>query len=103
MREYRSPLFQSSRPTREQERHLRIVVPGSADRFESAERERALFAQRHAHTWVHAPGQPPFCKDVPPAEAFTAEKNRWLAEWTRHKLQERQIRFYEEPTVLYDE
>ena len=31
------------------------------------------------------------------------EKNRYLAEWTRHKLQAREIRFYEEATVLYDE
>lgn len=32
-----------------------------------------------------------------------SEKNRWLAEWTRHKLQSREIRIYEETTVLYDE
>ncbi len=32
-----------------------------------------------------------------------SEKNRWLAEWTRHKLQGREIRVYEEATVLYDE
>lgn len=57
---------------------MRICVPGSANRFERAERERALFAQRQAYTWVHAPGQPPFCRDVPPAEAFTAEKNAWM-------------------------
>lgn len=37
------------------------------------------------------------------SDTLRAEKNRWLAEWTRHKLQDRQIRFYEEPTVLYDE
>ncbi len=37
------------------------------------------------------------------SDTLRSEKNRWLAEWTRHKLQERQIRFYEEPTVLYDE
>lgn len=37
------------------------------------------------------------------SDTLRSEKNRWLAEWTRHKLQDRQIRFYEEPTVLYDE
>ena len=37
------------------------------------------------------------------SDTLRSEKNRWLADWTRHKLQERQIRFYEEPTVLYDE
>lgn len=59
---------------------MRICVPGSADRFERAERERALFAQRQAYQWVHAPGQPPSCRDVPLAEAFTAAKNRWMTE-----------------------
>lgn len=54
---------------------MRICVQGSAHRFERAERERALFAQRQAYTWVHAPGQPPYCRDVPKAEAFGAEKN----------------------------
>jgi len=37
------------------------------------------------------------------SEAQPSEKNRWLAEWTRHKLQAREIRMYEEATVLYDE
>jgi hypothetical protein len=32
-----------------------------------------------------------------------SEKNRWLAEWTRHKVQQREIRHYEEQTVIYDE
>lgn len=32
-----------------------------------------------------------------------AEKNRWLAEWMRHKLQASEIRVYEEATVLFDE
>jgi len=32
-----------------------------------------------------------------------AEKNRWLKEWLRDKQSSRQVRFYEEPTVLYDE
>lgn len=32
-----------------------------------------------------------------------AEKNRWLEEWLREKMLERHVRFYEEPTVLFDE
>lgn len=31
------------------------------------------------------------------------EKNRWLAEWTRHKLQASEIRYYQEATFLFDE
>jgi len=31
------------------------------------------------------------------------EKNRWLEEWLREKLAQRRVRFYEEPTVLFDE
>jgi hypothetical protein len=31
------------------------------------------------------------------------EKNRWLEEWLREKLLTRQVRFYEEPTVMFDE
>ena len=32
-----------------------------------------------------------------------AEKNRWLDEWLREKVHQRQVRFYQEPTVLFDE
>jgi hypothetical protein len=32
-----------------------------------------------------------------------AEKNRWLDEWLREKVRERQVRFYQESTVLFDE
>ena len=32
-----------------------------------------------------------------------AEKNRWLAEWLRDKVHQRQVRFYQESTVLFDE
>ncbi len=32
-----------------------------------------------------------------------AEKNRWLDEWLREKVHQRQLRFYQEPTVLFDE
>jgi len=32
-----------------------------------------------------------------------AAKNRWLDEWLREKLLQRQVRVYEEPTVLFDE
>jgi hypothetical protein len=31
------------------------------------------------------------------------EKNRWLEAWLREKMGDRQVRFYEEPTVLFDE
>ncbi|HEY2954824.1 MAG TPA: hypothetical protein VGK89_06210 [Candidatus Eisenbacteria bacterium] len=31
------------------------------------------------------------------------EKNRWLEEWLLEKLAKRRVRFYEEPTVLFDE
>lgn len=31
------------------------------------------------------------------------EKNRWLRDWLRAKTSSRQVRFYEEPTVLFDE
>jgi hypothetical protein len=32
-----------------------------------------------------------------------AEKNAWLGEWLREKLDGRNVRFYDEPTVLFDE
>jgi hypothetical protein len=31
------------------------------------------------------------------------QKNEWLQTWLREKISERQVRFYEEPTVLFDE
>lgn len=31
------------------------------------------------------------------------DKNRWLADWLRERLTTRQVRWYEEPTVLFDE
>lgn len=31
------------------------------------------------------------------------EKNRWLEGWLRERLDQRRVRFYEEPTVLFDE
>jgi hypothetical protein len=31
------------------------------------------------------------------------EKNRWLRDWMEEKLVLRQVRFYEESTVLFDE
>lgn len=31
------------------------------------------------------------------------EKNAWLEAWLREKMGDRQVRFYEEPTVLFDE
>jgi hypothetical protein len=41
--------------------------------------------------------------DVLWADTNRAEKNRWLAEWIRGRLQAGHVRFYEEPTVLFDE
>ena len=32
-----------------------------------------------------------------------AMKNEWLREWVSEKLRQRHVRFYEEPTVLFDE
>ena len=32
-----------------------------------------------------------------------ADKNRWLAEWMRDKIRRRQVRFYQESTVVFDE
>ncbi len=37
------------------------------------------------------------------SDTTLVEKNRWLAEWTRHKLQASEIRYYQEPTFLFDE
>lgn len=36
-------------------------------------------------------------------EASTAEKQRWFDEWIKKKLAERQIRYYQESTFLFDE
>jgi ParB-like chromosome segregation protein Spo0J len=33
----------------------------------------------------------------------TEMKNRWLDDWLKERLAQRQIRFYEEPTVIFDE
>lgn len=37
------------------------------------------------------------------ASCALEEKNRWLAGWLQEKYRARQVRFYEEPTVLFDE
>lgn len=37
-----------------------------------------------------------------PSETLAA-KNRWLEEWVREKVHQRQVRFYQESTVLFDE
>jgi hypothetical protein len=37
------------------------------------------------------------------ASQGAAEKNRWLEEWLREKVGQRQVRFYQESTVLFDE
>lgn len=57
---------------------MRICLPGSANRFERALRERTLFAQRQDYAWVHAPGMPPYCQSVPLGEAFSATQDRLM-------------------------
>jgi hypothetical protein len=37
------------------------------------------------------------------AQCSLEEKNRWLETWLQEKTAHRQVRFYEEPTVLFDE
>ncbi len=37
------------------------------------------------------------------AQQSLEEKNAWLREWVRDKVGRRQVRLYEEPTVLFDE
>ncbi len=58
---------------------MKICLPTAANPIEQAERERALFAQRQAFAWVHAPGQPPYCRGVPEGEEFTERKERLMA------------------------
>ncbi len=41
-----------------------------------------------------------FCED---ATMSLDQKNAWLETWTAERLSKRQVRFYQEPTVLYDE
>jgi arachidonate 15-lipoxygenase len=60
-------------------KNMRICLPDSANRFEKAERDRYLFAQQQDYTWVHAPGQPAFCKGLPPGEEFTKTKSAYMA------------------------
>lgn len=40
------------------------------------------------------------CED---ASRTLAQKNAWLLAWVEERLQSRHVRFYEEPTVLFDE
>ncbi len=37
------------------------------------------------------------------ADRPLAEKNEWLQTWLRRKLQNKEVRYYEEPTFLFDE
>jgi hypothetical protein len=41
--------------------------------------------------------------DVLWADTNRAEKSRWLAEWVRGRLQAGHVRYYQEPTFLFDE
>jgi len=57
---------------------------------------------RHLIRWralrVNAPVS--LCADV---HKTLDEKNAWIQAWTAERLARREVRFYEEPTVLYDE
>jgi hypothetical protein len=48
----------------------RLCLPQFADSNNRTLRARTLFAQRETYQWVHAPGQPPYCRGLPPGEAF---------------------------------
>ena len=58
--------------------HMRLCLPDQADKFEYAVRSRDLYAQQQNYQWVHTPGQPPYCKGVPPGEEFTKRKERLM-------------------------
>lgn len=51
-----------------------IGLPQHASAQDRARRHRELAAQRELYEWVHLPGMPPFCKGIPPGEAFTPRK-----------------------------
>jgi hypothetical protein len=57
---------------------------------------------RHVVSWRALRVNVPLDKLADPDRTLT-EKNRWLDEWLREKAQERQVRFYQESTVLFDE
>ena len=52
--------------------------------------------------WLTAFGDGPL-ERLADGEQSLEDKNRWLAGWLREKLNQREVRFYEEPTVLFDE
>ncbi len=52
------------------------VLPQHATDAQRVSRARTLFSQRLAYEWVHAPGLPPYVKDVPPNEEFDKKKDR---------------------------
>ncbi len=58
---------------------MAISLAKDANPHDQARRDRDLFRQRELYTWVHAPGQPPFCAGVPEGEEFTAAKKRQMA------------------------
>jgi len=57
---------------------------------------------RHVIRWRALRVDVPLERLADPA-ASLAEKNRWLDGWLLEKLSERRVRYYEEPTVLFDE
>ena len=51
-------------------------------------------------TAVPVPKTIALCED---ATRTLEQKNAWLRDWTEERLLKRNVRFYEEPTVLFDE
>ncbi len=41
--------------------------------------------------------------DILESDQALEEKNAWLDQWLKHKIQERHVRFYQEPVFLFDE
>jgi hypothetical protein len=57
---------------------------------------------RHLIRWRALRVNVPF-ERMADATRTPEQKNEWLAAWLHEKYQQRQVRFYEEPTVLFDE
>jgi arachidonate 15-lipoxygenase len=50
------------------------TLPQHDDPARQREREREIEAAQFVYEWRHAPGQPPFVAELPPAEAFAGRK-----------------------------
>jgi hypothetical protein len=57
---------------------------------------------RHLIRWRALRVNVPIAMCVDPIKSLE-EKNAWIRGWTAERLTQREVRFYEEPTVLYDE